>query len=464
MTGSLRRRLVLSLCGSMVTAWLATAFFTYHDTSSLIDRVTDEHLQQSAEMMLGLVEHIPPDLIPKVLTAERRPEQRLSYRILTAGAPSGNYPREGDWRAGFSNITNDGEDWRVYRTDDGAGIGVEVAVRQTVREGFAASIAAHILHPVWIAAPLLAVVIWLLVRWGLGPLQRVTAGVRQRSPTDLSPLAPQSAPIEVLPLVEALNALLSRLKLARERDRRFAADAAHELRTPLAAIRAHAQVASSTGDIAECHAAVAEVLTGVDRGTRIVEQLLALARIDHSTTGESAQPIDMVDLVRDTVARMAPQAVARNLDLAFEVEPDVDAIIRGNADLLAGMVRNLVDNALRYIPEGEQVTVRLSRRNDHLLLRVVDSGPGIPLELRERVKDRFFRVNGTAASGSGLGLSIVAAIAEHHGGNLTLGERSGASGLVAEVCLPLSKGGIEGVRTSDPSGSVQSAAGSVGLS
>ncbi|WP_416799248.1 ATP-binding protein [Ciceribacter azotifigens] len=430
-----------------MTAWLATAFFTYHDTSSLIDQVTDEHLQQSAEMMLGLVEHIPPDLIPKVLAAERRPEQRLSYRILTAEAPGGTHPPEGDWRAGFSNITNNGEDWRVYRAGDGAGIRVEVAVRQTVRESFAARIAAHILHPVWIAAPVLAVVIWLLVRWGLGPLERLTAGVRRRSPTDLSPLASRSAPTEVLPLVEALNALFARIKSARERDRRFAADAAHELRTPLAAIRAHAQVARSTDDIAECHAAVSEVLTGVDRGTRIVEQLLALARIDDSTTGESAQPIDMVDLVRDTVAMMAPQAVARNIDLALEVEPGFDAIIRGNADLLAVMVRNLVDNALRYIPEGAQVTVQLSRRDDHLLLRVEDSGPGIPLELRERVKDRFFRVNGATTPGSGLGLSIVVAIAEHHGGNLTLGERSGAPGLVAEVCLPLWKESVGSVRT-----------------
>lgn len=145
-------------------------------------------------------------------------------------------------------------------------------------------------------------------------------------------------------------------------------------------------MARSTDDIAECHAAVSEVLTGVDRGTRIVEQLLALARIDHSTTAESAQPIDMVDLVRDTVARMAPQAVARNIDLALEVEADFVAIVRGNADLLTVMVRNLVDNALRYIPEGAQVIVQLSRRDDHLLLRVEDSRPGIPLELRERVK------------------------------------------------------------------------------
>ncbi len=447
MTGSLRRRLVLSLCGSMVTAWLATAFFTYHDTSSLIDQVTDEHLQQSAEMMLGLVEHIPPDRLPKVLAAERRPEQRLSYRLLPPEPPGGTGPPDGDWRSGFSNITDNGEDWRVYRTGADAGTRVEVAVRQAVRESFAARIAAHILHPIWIAAPVLAVVIWLLVRWGLGPLERLTAGVRRRSPTDLSPLASRSAPTEVLPLVEALNALFARIKSARERDRRFAADAAHELRTPLAAIRAHAQVARSTDDIAECHAAVSEVLTGVDRGTRIVEQLLALARIDHSTTGESAQPIDMVDLVRDTVARMAPQAVAHNIDLALEVEANFVAVVRGNADLLAVMVRNLVDNALRYIPEGAQVTVQLSRRDDHLLLRVEDSGPGIPLELRERVKDRFFRINSTSASGSGLGLSIVVAIAEHHGGNLTLGERSGAPGLAAEVCLPLSKGSIEGVRT-----------------
>lgn len=443
MTGSLRRRLVLSLCGSMVTAWLATAYFTYFDTRSLIDEVTDEHLQQSAEIVLGLVGQLPADALPADLLRERQPDQRLSYRILTPAAANGSSgdfnPPVAEWRAGYSDVIDGGEGWRVYGASNAAGTRVEVAVRQEVRTSFAARVAAHMLHPVWIAAPLLAALIWGLVRWGLGPLERLTAGVKQRSPADLSPLSPQFAPTEVLPLVAALNSLFERIALARERDRRFAADAAHELRTPLAAIRAHAQVASHAKDTAERDQAISDVLVGVERGTRIVEQLLALARVEHDAIEEEAQPVDMAELARETIALIAPQAVARNIDLGLEVEPGLDARVGGNADLLAAMLRNLVDNALRYLPEGAWVTVRLARDEGNLLLRVEDSGPGIPPELRARVVHRFVRAGGSGTSGSGLGLAIVAEIVESHHGSFVLAERADGPGLVADVSLPLWK-------------------------
>ena len=440
MTGSLRRRLVLSLCGSMVTAWLVTAYFTYVDTKSLIGEVTDEHLEQSAEMMLGLLGRLPPDALSTDLAGERPPDQRLSYRILPptdrrdASDDSGS--SAGEWRAGFSDIVDKGVGWRVYGASNDKGIRVEVAVRQEVRASFAARVAAHILHPVWIAAPLLAVLIWGLVRWGLGPLDRLTAGVKQRSPADLSPLSPQSVPTEVMPLVGALNGLFARIAVARERDRRFAADAAHELRTPLAAIRAHAQVASHAKDAAESRQAISDVLVGVDRGTRIVEQLLALARVEHDAMGEGARAVDMAELARETIALMVPRAVARNIDLALEVETGLDAKVRGNPDLLAAMLRNLVDNALRYSPEGAWVTVRLERGERALLLHVEDSGPGIPSELRARVLHRFFRASGSTTPGSGLGLSIVAAIVESHHGSLALSERAEGAGLIVDVSLP----------------------------
>ena len=443
MTGSLRRRLVLSLCGSMVTAWLVTAYFTYFDTRSLIDEVTDEHLQQSAEIILGLVGQLPADALPADLPRERQPDQRLSYRILTPAAANGSSdglnPSVEEWRAGYSDVIDGGEGWHVYGASNGAGTRVEVAVRQEVRTSFAARVATHMLHPVWIAAPLLAALIWGLVRWGLGPLERLTAGVKQRSPADLSPLSPQSAPTEVLPLVGALNSLFERIALARERDRRFAADAAHELRTPLAAIRAHAQVASHAKDAAERNQAISDVLIGVERGTRIVEQLLALARVEHDAIEEEAQPVDLAELARETIALMAPQAVARNIDLGLEVEPGLDARVGGNADLLAAMLRNLVDNALRYIPEGAWVSVRLARSEGNLLLRVEDSGPGIPPELRARVLHRFVRAGGSGTSGSGLGLAIVAEIVESHRGSFVLAERADGSGLIADVSLPLWK-------------------------
>lgn len=441
MSRSLRHRLVLSLCGSLVGAWIVTAFFTYFDTRSLIEEVTDAHIKHSAEMILGLAGRAPGGATDALLM-EGDGGQPLTYRILTAGARSEATTAamtglaEADGRVGYSDVVDNGVNWRVYGARNANGTHVSVAVRQQVRESFASRVATHILHPVWIAAPVLAALIWGLVRWGLAPLERVTSAVGRRSPQDLSPLDPEAAPTEVMPLVDALNALFGRIAAARDRDRRFAADAAHELRTPLAAIRAHAQVARCAEDLGGCRAALSDVLAGVDRGTRIVEQLLALARVEHDAAGASARPIDMLGLARDTIATMAPEAVARDIDLGLESDADLAATVRGNADLLSAMVRNVVDNAMRYSQEDAQVTVRLSRHDDCLILRVEDTGPGIPPELRKRVLDRFFRAAGGTTQGSGLGLPIAAAIAESHGGSLTLGERAGGSGLVVTISLP----------------------------
>lgn len=442
MSRSLRHRLVLSLCGSLVSAWIVTAFFTYFDTRGLIEEVTDAHIKHSAEMILGLADHVPEGASDGLLM-EGNGGQPLTYRILTTGpqteavtaAKTGLAAADG--RVGYSDVVDHGVQWRVYGARDDKGTHVSVAVRQQVRESFASRVAAHIIHPVWIAVPVLAALIWGLVRWGLAPLEHLTSAVGRRSPNDLSSLNPEAAPTEVMPLVDALNALFGRIAAARERDRRFAADAAHELRTPLAAIRAHAQVAIRAEDLAGCREALADVLVGVDRGTRIVEQLLALARVEHDAAGATPQPIDMLELARDTIAPMAPQAAARDIDLGLEADPDLEATVRGNADLLSAMLRNVVDNAIRYGQEGTQVTVRLTRQGDSLILRVEDTGPGIPPELRARVLDRFFRAAGGATQGSGLGLPIAAAIAESHGGSLTLGGRAGGPGLVVTISLPL---------------------------
>ncbi|HUH48892.1 MAG TPA: ATP-binding protein [Mycoplana sp.] len=439
MSGSLRRRLVLSLCGSMVAAWMATAYFTYHDTRILIDEVVDVHLKQSADMMADFLDRLSAtaSFPSEGLLIESDRAQPLSFHIRTRPRGVAAPADAGNGQAGYSDIVKNGDSWRVYRAAAGADTLVEVAVRQEVRTSFAARVATHILHPVWIAVPLLAVLIWGFVRWGLQPLDRVTEGVKRRSAADLSPLRPETAPVEVLPLVGALNALFLRIAAARERDRHFAADAAHELRTPLAAIRANAQVARLATETDQRQQAIADVLIGVDRGTRVVEQLLALARVEHNSEGAASQPVDLAALARDTLVALAPQAAARDIDLGLEVEPGFETTVRGNADLLGAMVRNLVDNALRYIPEGGRVTVHLARRDDVLVLRVEDTGPGIAPELRARALDRFFRVAGSGAEGSGLGLSIVAAIVESHGGTFTLGDRPDGQGLCAEATLPM---------------------------
>ena len=436
MTGSLRARLLLILGVSVVAAWLATAFFSYLDTRRLIDDVVDANLRQSAEVLLGLVRRLP-DMPATGLVAETDASQPISYRIHARPTPQGQLatPPAG-WRAGYRDAGEGDSRQRLYGAADDAGAFVEVAIRQDVRDSFAARVAVHILHPLWFAVPLLAGLIWAAVRWGLRPLDRLAKGVARRSAADLQPLSRETTPAEILPLVAALNALFARIAAGRERDRRFAADAAHELRTPLAAIKTHAQVAQQAPDLAQCRRAVEDVVAGADRAARLVEQLLALARLDHEASAESMAPLDLAVAARQAVASLAAPAAARDIDLGLDAPEAGDVRISGNADLIVVLIRNLVENALRHAPRGGHVDVELAPGAADVVLRVCDDGPGIAPELRARAFDRFFRIGGGAGPGSGLGLSIAAAIVERHGGRLELKDKPRGPGLCVEVALP----------------------------
>jgi len=427
MSGSLRRRLVVSLCCVMAGGWAATAWFTYLDTRQLIDEAVDAHLAQSADMLLALLDRLPAPAgqAPDGAIVATDPAQEFSFRIATAPATQ---PLPG----GFSDAGNGAR--RVYAAADQDGHRVEVAVSQQVRSAFAARVATHILHPLWIALPLLALLIWAAVRWGLRPLDRVAASVAGRSATQLEPLQSGPAPAEVLPLVTALNDLFARIARSRERDRRFAADAAHELRTPLAAIKTHAQVAQRAARAEDRRQALDGVLQGVERGTRIVEQLLALARVDDAAVTFAA--VDLMPVIRQTVIELAAKAAARNIDIGVSGPEDASCTVDGNADLLAVLIRNLVDNAVSYTPPRGQVMLTVARQGGAVTLRVEDTGPGLAPELRARVLDRFYRVAGTGIPGSGLGLSIAAAIAGLHGASLALEDRGTEPGLCARVSFP----------------------------
>lgn len=452
MSSSLRRRLVFSLGGGMVAAWMATAYFTYEDTRGLIDEVIDEHLAQTADMLLMLVKRQPVENVrnappigsrapgPQPLSYRVRLDPRSSDIVLSAGPAL----PESEWIAGYRDVVDAGGSWRIYGAASEAGLHVDVAARHEIGESFASRIAAHILHPLWIAAPLLSVLVWSLVRWSLQPLERVADAVRRRSATDFSPLEAEVAPTEIMPVVTALDALFGRIQAVRGRDRRFAADAAHELRTPLAAIRAHAQVAQHASDPSQCRQAIEDVLIGTERGTRIVEQLLALSRVEDVDSAENRERVDLAGLAREAIVDFAPRAAALNIDIGLEGGEDALPVM-GNADLLAAMLRNLIDNALRY-GGGGSIDVVLGRQDNVVKLRVEDTGPGIPPAMRPRVLDRFFRAPGNREQGSGLGLPIVAAIIESHGGTLVLRDRVAGPGLCVEVALPFFQAGLPNSR------------------
>jgi two-component system OmpR family sensor kinase len=283
--------------------------------------------------------------------------------------------------------------------------------------------------------PLLGLAVWVVVGRGLKPLRRVTGALETRHPEALDPLPDSRLPLEVQPLVRALNGLLQRLASALDTQKAFVADAAHELRTPLAAVQIQTQLVARATDDTTRREALADLQAGVTRATRLAEQLLALARSEpdgHTQT----KAIDLHALLEDCVMNYAPLAQQRGVDLG--VEASEAATVIGDADALRVMFNNLVDNATKYTPRGGRVDASLLVEAGHPVVRIADSGPGIPPDERERVFDRFYRVGASAdrartdVSGSGLGLAIVRRIALQHGASVTLGEAP-AGGLEVSV-------------------------------
>jgi two-component system OmpR family sensor kinase len=256
--------------------------------------------------------------------------------------------------------------------------------------------------------------------------------VASRQADDLSPVSEAGLPDEVRPLVHELNLLFGRVKTAFDAQQHFVADAAHELRTPLAALKLQAQSLGRADSEDTRRVAVARLTAGIDRATRLVEQLLVLARQEASAAGAAATTqVDLAQLARRAVADLAGAAQAKGIDLGLQ-HADA-ASVPGQPDALNILMRNLVENAVKYTPEGGTVDIAVHALEGAVKLSVEDSGPGISPEERERVVDRFYRIAGSEAAGSGLGLAIVKAIAERHGATLALGESERLKGLAATV-------------------------------
>lgn len=297
------------------------------------------------------------------------------------------------------------------------------------RRKLAGEIAEPLLKPMLYALPGLALVLALAVGVALRPLRHLANQVAERGPDRLDPIEPGRASTEILPLVDRLNALFSGIQRVLDNERRFTADAAHELRTPLAALRAQAQVAQAAGDDGERQRALDQILVGCDRATHLVEQLLTLARLD-ALTPERLTPVDLRQMAAEALLDAAGAAIEANCELSLG---DGTASVRGDPLLLQVLLRNLVDNALRHA-RASRVEV-LVESAPHPRLRVIDDGVGIPEDERTQVLQRFYRVTGSAGAGSGLGLSIVHRIAELHGATLDITAGPG-KGTIATIDFP----------------------------
>ena len=339
---------------------------------------------------------------------------------------------------GLAEVDVQGERWRTFGVAERGRV-IQVAQPVRIRENQATDAALRSVLPLAAAAPLLAAALGWLIALSLKPLAQVADQVRARDVSSLQPLPTTGLPDEVAPLVSALNALLARLSEALASQRAFVADAAHELRSPLTALKLQVQLLGrAAGEPARAQANQA-LVAGVDRAARLVEQLLALARHEPGggidATGSPLQAVGLAPLLRQVLAESAPLVDARGMQLALRVDDEALRVM-GDADALAMLARNLVDNALRYTPPGGQVDVRLAALDKSVVLQVDDSGPGIPAGERERVFERFVRGSGASqASGSGLGLAIAQAIAQRHGARLRL-DTSPLGGLRVELRLP----------------------------
>ena len=319
---------------------------------------------------------------------------------------------------GFSDTVAGGEPYRIYALRTATQV-VQVAQQTEARGRMAGQLALRAVLPVALLAPVLMLIVWWVVGRAIGPIERVRRQVAARRPDDLAPLPTAGLPAEVRPLVGEMNGLLTRLSAAWDALTHFTADAAHELRSPLAALRLQAQSLQRAPDDATRAIASERLLAGIDRATRLVEQLLALARQEGAGEGAELVSLDLTALARNALADAEPEAARHAIALTLDA-PTAHVVLRADEAALAVLLRNLLGNALRHTSPGGQVRVGVREEASVIDLTVEDSGPGIAPDERARVLDRFYRVPGTPGHGSGLGLAIVRAIAERHGAALTL--------------------------------------------
>jgi two-component system, OmpR family, sensor kinase len=434
---SLRRRLLGLLLGGVAAAWLATMVFSYLDAHHEVDELFDAQLAQAAQTLLALASHDEGDDVEDLGDITHKYQRRLRFQIWRADGKllmrSKNAP-ETPLTAinGFSETRGKDGHWRHFsQWNDERSLQVQVSENHHIRDDLIGHIAWRLLLPALFGLPLIGLWVWLATRQGLASLDGIAKQIASRAPQQLQPVTPSSAPEEIRTMVEALNGLFQRVEAALEAERQFTADAAHELRTPLAALQAQLQVALRARDSGERDRSLAQLQSGLTRASHLVDQMLQLARLDPESGLPDPQPVDLAMLTESVCADLGPQILDKNLDFALDAAPG--CIVTGQAEWLRVLIRNLVDNAIRYTPDGGTLRVSVSRATGQCRLSVSDSGPGIPAADRDAVLHRFHRLDQGTQPGSGLGLAIVARIAELHGAELDLAEGENRQGLKVVV-------------------------------
>jgi two-component system sensor histidine kinase TctE len=458
-TRTLRQQLVAWLAGPLLVLWFVSTFIDYDIAKRFVNLAYDRALLEAAQdigrqirILNGRIYVDLPEVAQQILQTSGSgrlyylvtgPEQEFITGEPDLPRPPEDAPGDIPDRVRYYDDEYQGRVMRAVAlrvpVEPGTGRGtalIQVAERVTARDEFARLIIARMVVPQGLLIFFAGLAVWYGVGRGLAPLSALRREIQSRSLRDLSALPEEQAPQEVRPLIHAINDLLARLGAAIATQQRFIADAAHQLRTPVAGIKTQTELALRQNRPEEVQATLKQLHNATEQTARLVNQLLSLARAE-PVAGRvlTSEPLDLVGLARDTTTEWVPRALARDIDLGFD-SPLASARIEGDPFMLKEMLNNLLDNAVRYTQPGGQVTVRVENGPRAMALTVEDNGPGIPEAERERVFERFHRVLGSGADGCGLGLAIVREIALSHGGDAAIASGANGSGTVARINLP----------------------------
>jgi signal transduction histidine kinase len=448
---SLRRTLLAIMLVLTMSVWTFSAVIVYLDADHESHELFDQSLAETAHLLLTLADHEVIErmaMSPEAL-AESDNQTIAKYlkfqvwddrgRMLYKNKDAPDTPFSVLGKPGFGWRTLNGKHWRTYVAwDNNQHLQIQVGEPSSHRKEISWRFAYKLLLFALLVLPLMAAGIWWAVNRVFRALQESANQVSQRTPSDLQEVSLDGAPNEVHPLLHAINRLFERVSSTLEHEQRFTADAAHELRTPLAAIKTNLQVIQRARNDAERAEFIVGLGVSVDRATRLVEQLMTLARLDPQYDAYAAnhalEPMDLSVLLAARLPTLREQAEKQQLHLEATLEP-APCLVHQASFLI--LLRNLIDNALRYTPAGGRVHLSCQIRQQQVCLTIADSGPGIPVAMRTRVFDRFFRLSDAGKSGSGLGLSIVKRIAEAHHATIELTDGLDGAGLAVQICFPL---------------------------
>lgn len=427
---SLRTTVLIRVTFLLVIIGAATVWTSYLLAKREANKFLDAQL---AEVAVSAGEGLQENAEPKLYTP---PEDRLVVQIwdrsgapILASGPKNSIPRQPS--EGYFDVIADGKAWRTYSASDGRHL-VQISHRWSSREEIGAHAATGAALPFVVAIPLA----WLLIGWSvnqvLRSLGRLSTEIGERSADAKDSLSLDRVPIEIIPLINAMNSLIARHQRAIERQRRFIADAAHELRTPFAALQIQLDNLLGRDVVTPMSEVVAELRDGVRRGTRLVSQLLSMARAESSQTRER-QSIGLGDLIRVVIADFVPILEENDLTVTVNLREEIE--VNGDRIDLEILMRILIENSIRYTPAGGYIVIESERTNEYTVIEIIDSGCGIPEAALPFIFDRFFRAAPTNIEGSGLGLAIAKAIAGRNGVDLSIRNRNDAAGVIATIKL-----------------------------